>query len=53
MDLIFVFITGAIAWHGIHFRNAEGERETGHLLFGCIALVFCLRVLMVDLLGVL
>jgi len=29
---------------------ADGETEVGHLLFGAIALLFCLRVLFVDIL---
>lgn len=45
---ILVVVTGAIAFHGINYRDEEGERETGHLVFGCIALVFCIRFLFVD-----
>jgi len=51
MDFIFVVVTGAIAWHGLTYRNADGDNDIGHLLFGCIALLFCLRVLLVDILG--
>ena len=50
LDLIFVIVTGLIAWHGLTFRDEEGELETGHLMFGAIALLFCMRVLLVDLL---
>ena len=50
MDLIFVVVTAAVAYHGLTYRDAEGEREWGHLLFGAIALIFCLRVLFFDLL---
>ncbi len=50
LDFIFVIITGAIAYHGLTFRDENGETETGHLLFGAIALLFCLRVLFVDIL---
>ncbi|MCP5419465.1 MAG: hypothetical protein H6969_03070 [Gammaproteobacteria bacterium] len=52
IDWILVLVTGAIAYHGIAYRNEDGEREFGHLLFGCIALVFCLRFLFDDILGV-
>ncbi|MDH3640438.1 MAG: hypothetical protein OES09_18540 [Gammaproteobacteria bacterium] len=52
LDIVFVIVTGAIAYHGITYHDEEGERDTVRLLFGCIALVFCLRVLFVDLLGV-
>ncbi|MDH3282988.1 MAG: hypothetical protein OEQ18_17935 [Gammaproteobacteria bacterium] len=52
LDIVFVIVTGAIAYHGITFQDEEGERDTVRLLFGCIALLFCLRVLFVDLLGV-
>ena len=50
-DYIFVLVTGAIAWHGITYRNEDGESDIGHLLMGCIALLFCVRVLFVDILG--
>ena len=50
-DVIFVLITAAVAYHGLTHRDAEGEHPTGHLLFGAIALLFCLRVLFVDVLG--
>lgn len=49
-DYIFLIVTGVIAYHGLTFRNEDGEADTGHLLFGCIALVFFLRVLLVDVL---
>ncbi|HGG59208.1 MAG TPA: hypothetical protein ENK26_04730 [Gammaproteobacteria bacterium] len=52
LNILFVAITGFIAWHGISYRDQNGEREWGHLLFGCIALLFCLRVLLTDILGV-
>ena len=39
-----------IAHHGLTYRNADGERDTARTLFGCIALLFCLRVLFVDIL---
>jgi len=48
-SIVFVVITGIIAWHGLTFRDAEGESDIGHLLFGAIALLFCLRVLFVDI----
>jgi hypothetical protein len=48
-DYIFVIVTAAIAFHGLSFRDKNGERETVHLLFGAIALVFCLRVLFFDI----
>ena len=52
-DWIFVLITAAVAYHGLTFRDQQGEREWVHLLFGSIALLFCLRVLFVDILGLL
>ncbi len=51
VNWIFLAATGAIAWHGITFRDDAGERDWVRLLFGCIALVFALRVLTVDILG--
>lgn len=50
-DYIFVLVTGAIAYHGLTFRDKQGETDTVRLLFGAIALLFCLRVLFVDIFG--
>ncbi len=50
VDWLFVIVTGAVAWHGLTYRDENGETEIGHLLFGAIALLFCLRVLFVDIL---
>jgi hypothetical protein len=52
IDWILVIVTGAIAFHGLTYRDDNGEKEWGHLFFGCIALVFCLRFLFADILGV-
>jgi len=49
---IFVIATGAIAIHGLTYRDARGERPVVHQLFGAIALLFCLRFLLLDILGV-
>jgi hypothetical protein len=45
-----VLVTGVIAWHDLTYRTADGERDLVRSLFGCIALLFCLRVLFVDIL---
>ena len=44
-DFAFVMITRLIAYHGISYRDADGERELVHLLFGCIALFYGIWVL--------
>jgi hypothetical protein len=49
-DLIFVAVTGLIAWHGLTYRDKDGERPWVHLLFGAIALLYCLYVLGNDVL---
>ncbi len=49
VNWIFVLITGAIAYHGLTYRTEEGKTVGLHLLFGCIALMFLLRVLFVDI----
>jgi len=48
-DWIFIIVTAAIAFHGLTYRNEEGESDWVRLLFGCIALLFCVRVLVVDI----
>ncbi len=50
MDWIFLLVTGFIAYHGLTWRNADGDNDIGHLLFGAIALLFFMRVLVVDIL---
>ena len=44
INLIFVIATGFIAFHGITYRDAEGKKDFVRLLFGCISLIFFLRV---------
>ena len=51
IDIFFVIVTGLVAWHGLTFRTKDGDREWVHLLFGCIALMYCMWVLFSDLLG--
>ena len=48
----FVLVTAAVAYHGLTFRDKEGEREWVHLLFGAIALLFSVRELFVNILGI-
>lgn len=45
----FVLVTAAVAFHGLTHRNPDGDRDLVRTLFGCIALLFCLRVLLVDI----
>ena len=47
---VFILATGIIAWHGITYRDKDGEKDFVRLLFGCIALIFFMRVLLVDIL---
>ena len=51
INIIFVILTGLIAIHGLTFRNKDGEKDFVRLLFGCISLLFFLRVLFFDLLN--
>jgi len=51
-DIIFVVVTALVAWHGLTHRDKDGERDWVHLLFGSIALFYCLWVLGKDLLGI-
>lgn len=50
LDWAFLIVTAAIAYHGLTFRDEDGNSNFVHLLFGCIALLFFLRVLFVDVL---
>ncbi len=49
LDIVFVLVTGFVAYHGLTHRNEDGENDIGHMLFGAIALLFCVRVLFVDI----
>ncbi len=51
VNLIFLAVTGFIAVHGIRYRDADGNSDVVRLLFGCIAAVFFLMVLIQDVLG--
>jgi hypothetical protein len=50
VDWLFVLVTGVIAYDGLTCRTPDGDRDTVRTLFGCTALLFCLRVLFVDIL---
>ena len=50
-NIIFLAITGFVAYHGLTYRDKEGESDFVRLLFGCIAFLFFLRVFIVDVLG--
>lgn len=52
MNLVFLIVTGAIAYHGLTYRDEDGESDTVRLLFGCIALLFFFRVLFADVMEV-
>jgi hypothetical protein len=51
IDIVFLVVTAAIAVHAVTYRDKQGKVDWVRLLFGCIALVFFLRVLLVDVLG--
>ena len=52
VNLVFLCATGYIAWHGVRFRNEDGEQDFVRLLFSCIAGVFFMMVLLQDVLKV-
>ena len=51
MDILFIIVTAFIAWHGLTFKDSEGKKDFVRLLFGAIALLFCMRVFFFDILG--
>ena len=51
VNIVFLVVTGIIAWRGLHARNADGKADFVHLLFGCIAALFFFAVLFQDVLG--
>ena len=52
VNIVFLFATAVIAWHGIRYRDPDGNTDTVRLLFGCIAAVFFFLVLFQDVLGI-
>ena len=52
INTVFLIVTALVAWHGISFRDMEGNTDFVRLLFGSIAAVFFFKVLFQDVLGV-
>ena len=50
LNIVFLIITALVAYHGLTWRDEEGESDFVRLLFGAIALLFLFRVLLVDVL---
>ena len=51
MDIFFVIITALVAWHGLTFKDKNGKKDFVRLIFGSISLLFCIRVLITDILN--
>ena len=51
INLGFLAFTGAIAYNGVRYRDAEGNTDFVRLLFGCIAAMFFFLVLFRDVLN--
>ena len=45
INWVFVIVIAFISWHGLTYRNKEGEKDFVRLLFGCIALLFFVEFL--------
>ena len=52
LNTIFLIITAFVAYHGLTYRDEEGESDFVRMLFGSIALVFFFRVLLADVLEI-
>lgn len=52
VNILFLTVTGAVAYHGIRYRDTQGNTDLVRLLFGCIAAMFFVLVLFQDVLGV-
>ncbi len=50
VDIVFLVVTGLIAYNGVRYRDAEGNSDFVRLLFGCIAAMFFLLILFRDVL---
>ncbi|MDH3316010.1 MAG: hypothetical protein OER43_09625 [Gammaproteobacteria bacterium] len=52
VNIFFLIVTAVVAYHGLTWRDENGESDFVRLLFGSIALLFFFRVLLVDVMGV-
>ena len=52
VNIVFLIVTAAIAYHGLTFRRPDGESDWVRLLFGCIAGVYFFLVLFKEILKV-
>ena len=52
INYIFLVVTAFIAVNAIRWRDDEGNPDTVRLLFGCVAGIFFLLVLLQDVLKV-
>ena len=51
-DVLVIAVTGMIAVRGLTYRDAIGNHPWLAIFFGYLALLYCLRVLLGDVLGV-
>tara|TARA_B100000886_G_scaffold89579_1_gene59035 strand:+ start:2744 stop:2944 length:201 start_codon:yes stop_codon:yes gene_type:complete len=52
VNTLFLIATAFVTYHGLTYRNNDGESNWVHLLFGCIAAVYFFLVLFRDVLKV-
>ncbi len=50
VDIVFLVVTGLIAYNGVRYRDAQGNNDFVRLLFGCIAAMFFFLILFRDVL---
>ena len=50
VDIVFLVVTGLIAYNGVRYRAAQGNSDFVRLLFGCIAAMFFFLILFRDVL---
>ena len=50
VDIVFLVVTGLIAYNGVRYRDAQGNSDFVRLLFGCIAAMFFFLILFRDVL---
>ena len=48
VDIVFLVVTGLIAYNGVRYRDAQGNSDFVRLLFGCIAAMFFFLILFRD-----
>ena len=52
INIVVLIVTAVVGYHGLTWRDEDGKPDSVRLFFGCIALMFFMRVLFADVLQI-